>query len=548
VVFGLVLAMTVLLITGIFNSVSEDFARLYSIETMGRFNMQANRHIPLVQEVSRSKLIINWFADEEDPVKKAAAYDELLIPVSMLRNAQIFLVTYNSSNEYLINKKTDFADFVPYGKLDPASPYNKWYYDCIQSKYDYTVHISSDRTTQIQYVWVYHKVMDGNKLVGVLSCGLPFSDMTDELFAQYDNKKMKGYIIDRAGNILIDSTIPDFNQEEDEKNILQLTLDPEFHAEMNAYLQSINNYFDIPTRSVVIHLSKAPGGYVSIAPITGTDWSVVTFLTNTSLYSILNFLPLLVTMLAAFVVFLLLDSFFIYRFALTPLGRLTQSLSASKFYVGEIYGCDRSDEIGELAETIQKMRDRLSTYNAELLRAARERERLIRIDQLTEIPNRRSFDERLPLEWGRASRTKTPISLLILDLDYFKDYNDNYGHLQGDKALQIVAQVFTQELKRSGDLVSRWGGEEFAILLANTDFNGAQDVAERIRQRVEELKILLVDGSVSKVTISIGINSLIPTSNDVLEDFIRHADMALYTAKREGRNRVCRYNNVLPED
>jgi diguanylate cyclase (GGDEF)-like protein len=264
------------------------------------------------------------------------------------------------------------------------------------------------------------------------------------------------------------------------------------------------------------------------------------------LYNILSFLPLMVTMLSAFIIFLLVDSFIIYRLALTPLNRLTQSLSASKFYVGEIYGCDRSDEIGELAQTIQKMRDRLSTYNAELLRAARERERLIRIDQLTEIPNRRSFDERLPLEWGRASRTKTPISLLILDLDFFKDYNDNYGHLQGDKALQVVAQVFTQELKRSGDLVSRWGGEEFAVLLANTDFNGAQDVAERIRRRVEELKILLVDGSVSRVTISIGINSLVPTSNDVLEDFIRHADMALYTAKREGRNRVCRYSSVSP--
>jgi diguanylate cyclase (GGDEF)-like protein len=112
--------------------------------------------------------------------------------------------------------------------------------------------------------------------------------------------------------------------------------------------------------------------------------------------------------------------------------------------------------------------------------------------------------------------------------------------LQGDEALQAVAKIFTQELKRSGDLVARWGGEEFVILLANTDLKGAFDVGERIRINVENTYIPLADGSVSKMTVSIGIYTIIPTANDSLEEFIRRADTALYTAKREGRNRVCR--------
>jgi diguanylate cyclase (GGDEF)-like protein len=340
------------------------------------------------------------------------------------------------------------------------------------------------------------------------------------------------------------SYVPIEEKTENKNRIHTLNTNPMFHSAMDIYLGSISGYFGLFEQPVTLKLSGDHYRYVSIAPITNTDWSVVTFYDSASLYSITNLLPLLIAMLSALLVYALVDSFFIQRLVFSPLNHLTKSLTASNFYISEIFGCDRDDEIGVLAQTIQKMRDRLSTYNAELLRAARERERLIRIDQLTDIPNRRSFDERLPLEWGRAIRTKMPISIIILDLDYFKNYNDTYGHLQCDKALQASAKLFIQELKRSGDLVARWGGEEFAILLSNTDINGGLDVAERIRQRVENLQIPLADGSSSRITVSAGVNSLTPTASSSLEDFIHHADMALYTAKREGRNRVCLYKGI----
>lgn len=255
-------------------------------------------------------------------------------------------------------------------------------------------------------------------------------------------------------------------------------------------------------------------------------------------------LPRLVSICAALILLFVTECLLIYRCALVPLNRLTQSLSAQQSRNNEVYGCNRNDEIGELAETIQKMRDRMSTYNAELLRAARERERLLRTDQLTEIPNRQSFNERLPLEWGRAIKTQTPVSLLIFDVDFFNNYNNSYGHTQGDKALQLIAQVLAQEIRNSGDLVTRWGEDEFAVLLINTGYGRAQDTAERIRRRIEELPIPLADGIFSKITMSAGINSLTPAAGDTTEDFIRHANMALHTAKKEGRNKVCRHNGV----
>jgi len=161
------------------------------------------------------------------------------------------------------------------------------------------------------------------------------------------------------------------------------------------------------------------------------------------------------------------------------------------------------------------------------------------IDQLTNIPNRRSFDERLHMEWNQAIRERTPISILMADIDKFKDLNDTYGHQQGDVALQIIAQVFSQACRRPGDLGARWGGEEFAALLPNTPLDGALNVAEKIRASVESALIPRADGSNINLTISIGVNAQKPVQGSSVDDFLSHADKALYAAKEAGRNRIC---------
>jgi len=545
----LVTAMTTIIVGSITQSVSEKLARFYAIEALERFNSRVSHELVLAQKAAHSADIVNWFADEDNPAKKAAAFNEMMDYTTVLHDVKAYFGIHKSFNEYFldINDRNLLANFVPFEKLDPFDTMNDWYFDCVKSNAPYIFNIDIDKATQSRHVWINHKVMEGDNLVGVFCFGLPFDELAADLFAQYDNKNVMGYIIDRQGYVQMDSTLSDIPLEEKNENknrIHTLHPNPMFHYTMDMYLGDISGYFGLSERPVTLKLTGDSYRYVSITPITYTDWSVVTFYDNVSLYSITNLLPLLIVMLSAFLIYALVDSLFIQRLVFSPLNQLTKSLTASNFYISEIYGCERDDEIGILAQTIQRMRDRLSTYNAELLRAARERERLIRIDQLTDIPNRRSFDERLPLEWGRAIRTKTPISILILDLDYFKNYNDTYGHLQGDKALQAASKLFVQELKRSGDQVARWGGEEFAILLSNTDISGALDVAERIRQRIENMQIPLVDGSFSRMTISIGVNCLIPTANSILEDFIHHADMALYTAKREGRNRVCLYKGI----
>jgi diguanylate cyclase (GGDEF)-like protein len=162
------------------------------------------------------------------------------------------------------------------------------------------------------------------------------------------------------------------------------------------------------------------------------------------------------------------------------------------------------------------------------------------MDQLTRIPNRRSFDERMRIEWGRAIRGKTPLGLLMIDIDYFKKFNDTHGHLQGDLVLYTIARVFESTLKRAMDFIARWGGEEFVALLADTDFDRAMEIAERIRKNVEKKSIPLASGICANITVSLGVNSVIPQPRSSLQGFIGAADAALYRAKHEGRNRVCR--------
>ena len=168
-------------------------------------------------------------------------------------------------------------------------------------------------------------------------------------------------------------------------------------------------------------------------------------------------------------------------------------------------------------------------------------ERLSMIDHLTNIPNKRSFDERLKMEWKQAIREQTPISLLMMDLDKFKKLNDKYGHQKGDFMLQSVAQVFQQSLRRPGDFVARWGGEEFVVLLPNTPVDGAVEIAERIRADTANSNYVCPDEIVLKTTVSIGVHSLIRVTDNSMhsiESFISSADNALYTAKDAGRNKV----------
>ena len=178
------------------------------------------------------------------------------------------------------------------------------------------------------------------------------------------------------------------------------------------------------------------------------------------------------------------------------------------------------------------------TIEGELKKANTELSRLSKTDALTNIANRRSFDEVLRKEWSVHSRERRPLAILLCDVDLFKKYNDMYGHQMGDSCLAAVASVIKKECKRPSDFAARYGGEEFAVILPETDIAGAINIADAIVKNIRKRKIPHKASSVdTRVTLSVGVASVIPENGAKAESLVKKADKALYKAKDSGRNK-----------
>jgi diguanylate cyclase (GGDEF)-like protein len=208
---------------------------------------------------------------------------------------------------------------------------------------------------------------------------------------------------------------------------------------------------------------------------------------------------------------------------------------------------DRSDAIGDLSRSLavmaQQLKESLTTLeqrveerNLELTQLNHELQRLVHIDGLTQAANRRQFDTVLMQEWRRLAREQRPLTLMLCDVDYFKLYNDTYGHQAGDQCLQQVAEVFNQVVQRPADLVARYGGEEFGIILPNTDTEGAIHIARQIQRALHDLAIVHEASKTGQITVSIGIATVVPTLVTTPQSLVAATDQALYGAKARGRN------------
>ena len=199
-------------------------------------------------------------------------------------------------------------------------------------------------------------------------------------------------------------------------------------------------------------------------------------------------------------------------------------------------------KLEDYSHTLEK---KVEERTRELKIANQELERLANMDGLTKVANRRYFEEYLAREWRRMAREKQSLSLILFDVDFFKRYNDHYGHQAGDDCLVQVAQAAQQVLKRPADLLARYGGEEFVVVLPNTNLDGASAIAKRIQDQLQQFQIAHDKSEVSPfVTISIGLTCQTPTPSIDSKQMIGEADAALYLAKRQGRNRYCLHNRA----
>ncbi|MES2817459.1 MAG: diguanylate cyclase [Pseudomonadota bacterium] len=215
-----------------------------------------------------------------------------------------------------------------------------------------------------------------------------------------------------------------------------------------------------------------------------------------------------------------------------------------KIFQRELRRADGSHQAAEISAQLVSFNGHeyligVARDNSERLELEAQLQRLSQQDGLTGLYNRRFFDQQLQAEWRRLRRLAAPMALLMLDIDYFKAYNDTLGHLAGDEALRQVSRVLQQSLQRQGDIACRYGGEEFVILLLDTREEGAAYLSERVHQLIAELALTHPGSPLGRLSLSIGLAISAPNQDEQPQSLIAHSDQALYRAKQEGRNRTC---------
>jgi len=391
IILLVVTAVSIWMFLGITDDASKTQARLYSVEAVDILGSQLDREITLLHHAANSEELIEWFSDENDIEKRVNAYERMMSYAGFFQINSLYFVVHNSLNEYSIENGAPLEKFMPFNVISLFSSNDHWYFRTIDSKHDYFLNMDVDNISNTRRLWINYKVTDNGRFLGILCSALQFDLVFYELFRNYDNQSVKGYIIDNEGYIKIDSSNnePDFSRTDsnfvradnsnfrtdNSQNILEICPTPESLSAVIEYLNntgSSNSSLRIEPK--IISLKEGNYRYMSLAPIPNTDWSTVTLYNSRSLFSITRLLPPVIVILSSFVIYTALSSALIKKLFINPLLKLTDSVSNADLKKNEISGIERNDEIGDLAKTMQKTWKRFNENNETLMAALNDRD------------------------------------------------------------------------------------------------------------------------------------------------------------------------------
>ena len=436
--FLLMTIIIVLIITWIIRDITEDasrdYAKFYSVEAVSKFNAYLSRELALVEKVSCSGALINWFDDEISQEKRSVAYEEMMSYASMLYSPELYFGIHASLNEYSVQKDALYEDFKPFDVLNSAKEYDEWYFNCIASKHDYALNIDIDKVTNERRLWINHKVMSKGETLGVFCSGLQFDEVVAELFGRYDNTKVQSFVVDKDGVVQMDSALAnrdELHEYEKEKQIQEVYSGPAFTAIMSTYFEGIDDYFSNDDMPKVVSLDRGEYSFVSLAPIAGTNWTVVTLFNSELLFNTSKMMPLLYIIFIMLIVYSIAITILNRRLIFIPFNKLICSLNKVGMNAEEkIFGLDLHNEFGEVSQTIQTMRERLAVYNEELINTIHAAEKASQAKG--NFLSNMSHEMRTPLNAVIGMTVIGKTSNDIEKKDYaFKKIEDASNHLLG---------------------------------------------------------------------------------------------------------------------
>ena len=507
------------------------------------------REITLAQKMSSSPALRNWLADEENAQKNGEVFAEMEDYRKFFRSKSYFLTVAKSGNYYYNDEKGGHAIGTPRYSLDRTIQKDGWFYTLLESGEPKRLNVDTDRGIGVTNVWVNFVVRDNaGKAIAVTGTGIDLSEFIRDVISSKQTGITNAFI-DSGGAIQAypDVSIIDFASvrkeasKEEQSTIFSLIDSPDDGARLHDAMAALSSgQADVKTLKVSVQHRHQ---FVGIAYVPEIKWFVVTLIdlrlvahdpvtpvVGTALVSVLLVMLLLV---AAAV------DFFVLR-RLSRLAAAVQSIGEGRY---DTAISDAShDEIGQLASTLRHVAARIAAHTddlecqvqertLELVAANAQLETLAATDPLTGAWNRRRLEDAVISEMDRLRRYAHPLSMLIIDIDYFKAINDDYGHAVGDQVLVELTAV-VREILRASDSLARWGGEEFVVLCPNTTLSTAAMLAERLRAKIGAARFPM-DRS---LTVSIGVAECM--TGETWDQWFQRADVALYRAKIEGRNQV----------
>jgi len=458
-----------------------------------------NSEIAIVRKMTTSPLIQQYFLDPNNEEVARIALEDI----------EGYRRTFVSNSLFWVNDtdKKFYMDSEYAYTVDPNDPEHYWYNMTVHETQIYNFNINYNPHLNVTNLWINAPVFDREyKPIGMLGTGICLSDFVDTINERYSGLAQL-YFFNASGEIT--------GARDVELVANKIILAAELGQTGKEILEGVENLKNGEIKYCQTHDGK---GVAAFSRIPALDWNIVVihrFTVKDTLQTGMTFLfgVMMAVIFSIFVVFNLFASIL-----LEPLNRLIKTLSqiSSEWDLKPQNGTDQKDEVATLGEFLS----------------------MTIIDQLTGIYNRRFLNGHLKKIIKSMSRFGGELSVLMIDIDYFKKYNDTYGHDTGDRCLITVANTLAGCVTRDEDFIARYGGEEFAVVLPNTGEAGAGLIAEKMRQKIYECNIPHEKSDVAEfVTISIGGTTGIVKHSHHESDFIKRADEALYKSKHDGRNR-----------
>ena len=507
-----------------------------------RFLRPIEREIELARQLAKSAAIVDFARDPANALLEARAIADMENLRLSFNDQSYFVAFLQSGRYYHNNRESEFAGKQYRYTLRPDESKDSWFYAQIGQARDLHLNVNFDKRLGVTKLWINVLIRDGDRVLGLAGTGFDLTGIIEN-FVEPSTPGVTRFLIDHAGAIQLhrDRNLIDFSSiskaSEEQKTIDLMFAKPKDVAAIRDGMRYLLTSDD---KVVTIPVEMQGRRYlVGLSRLASIDWYEVTLLDLGVLFPLSQFTAVFGVYAIFVAVVLLLFSLAMNHYVIRPVERLDRAMEGfkkgepapsdlSKGGTGEIRSLMK--HFAELAEAVTEARLDLES---KIRQRTTELDRLTKTDALTGILNRRGMTERLEVELVRILREGGQFGVLLIDVDWFKEVNDKYGHTAGDRVLSTIAELIKGEI-RPYDFASRWGGDEFLVLVSPTDQKALDSLGTRLCTAVRVSRAALDDeGGPIPVSLSIGGHLAVPGED--LAAVLAHADQALYLAKRQGR-------------